>query len=459
MSNSVFGATGVFGGPSLFGAAELDPMFAASNPAPPSVFAASNPKVVGRVGRGKGKTRDAKDEFARKAALAWKAGRLSDARIHMKSYEKQAASTRNGFLRRALDHIPARLKGASNAKARFEAWVKQNYGKKLGAQTVIRDVDVDGGAVTITTSTVRPKKYSKRYKGRKPKAAKVIKAASQVAPPKQLHPGLDHKMVIRSRQSRSGGSMVARMRLGGPRVAGLLSLPPALRAARMSRMAGPVHRLRARRKAGMQRLPFRQALPKLAHLPRQEYREKRNQLLVDRTVEQVIERLRQDPNFINMSYEEKVAEAVPIANAADAELASVESEIGVAPPHPVEETEAIDEIMEETATASDWESEFSDEFPPLDDESFDLDFDAEMMADDEFSGVFGAFGAAEDVATRAEAAARAAVDAIEADVAATEATAEAAVEEAEEGSSTNMLLVGGGLIAAYFVAKHFGIIR
>jgi hypothetical protein len=132
---------------------------------------------------------------------------------------------------------------------------------------------------------------------------------------------------------------------------------------------------------------------------------------------------------------------MPLAEAVDSELAAVEQEIGVAPPTAAEESEAIEEIMEEGDMAADWEDE-------------------EFYLDDEYAGVFGHFGADDaSLTSRAEAAARAAVDAIEADVAATEATAEAAVAEEDADSTRTMLMVGGGLVVAYFAAKHFGFIR
>lgn len=396
-----------------------------------------NPRVVGRVGRGKGKTIDAKAEFAKKAAKAWEAGRLSDARIHMKSYEKQAASTEGGFIRKSQRHV------LSKNKNRYIAWVKANYGDKLGEGHKTYSVSASPFGAKITKTTTKKAKFSKRYKGAKP--GKVAAVAAQVAPSSAHTPGLDHARVVAQRRRTSRGGTVGRMMLGGPRVGSLLGLPPALRAARMAKMAGPVHRLRTRRKAGMASLPFKQALPQIAKLPRKEYRARRNQMLVDRTTEQVIERLQSDPEFINRPYEEKVAAAMPLAEAVDSELAAVEQEIGVAPPTAAEESEAIDEIMEEGDMAADWEGEYSDE---------------EFYLDDEYAGVFGHFGADDaSLTSRAEAAARAAVDAIEADVAATEATAEAAVAEEDEDSTRTMLMVGGGLVVAYFAAKHFGFIR
>lgn len=402
-----------------------------------------NPRVVGRVGRGKGKTIDAKEQLAKKAGQAWKAGRLSDARIHMKSYEKQAASTRGGFFRKAHRYV------LPHDKNPFEAWVKANYGDKLGAGHTKITTTKSPFGTKVTKTMTKKAKFSKRYKGAKKRPSrdpgKVAAIAAQVAPSSVYTPGLDHGRVVAQRRRASQGGTVSRMLLGGPRVASLLGLPPALRAARMAKMAGPVYRLRTRRKAGMASLPFKQALPQIARLPRKEYRARRNQMLVDRTTEQVLERLKSDPEFINQPYEEKVAAVMPLAESVDSELAAVEQEIGVAPPTAAEESEAIEEIMEEGDMAADWEGDYSDE---------------EFYLDDEYAGVFGSFGAADaSLTSRAEAAARAAVDAIEADVAATEATAEAAVAEEDDNNNRKMLMVGGGLVAAYFVAKYFGFIR
>jgi hypothetical protein len=139
-----------------------------------------NPRVVGRVGRGKGKTIDAKAEFAKKAAKAWEAGRLSDARIHMKSYEKQAASTEGGFIRKSQRHV------LSKNKNRYIAWVKANYGDKLGEGHKTYSVSASPFGAKITKTTTKKAKFSKRYKGAKP--GKVRWLRRRPTPPDLIMP-------------------------------------------------------------------------------------------------------------------------------------------------------------------------------------------------------------------------------------------------------------------------------
>ena len=518
MNNSVFGAPGVFGGPSIFGAHEMDPMFAASNPAHASVFgnmtvasgsgvpsvavgqatapapsgdadvetvsriftlhqkiqrlthdiqalqqrlssarsaerrgrimerilakrvrintlrekindlqARSNPKnkiaqVVGKVKFGGGRRSDARDMFAEKVVDAWKRGDFAAARKHMKSYDNQNG-TRLGLQTKARKHLNNPVR-----ESQFLDWVKRNYGVLGGEKTnkvlgIARSKNVSGGR----------RKFSAR------KIKKIAGAAVAAAPVSSLTPGLDHQNIVRNRLARFKGRKPPAALLGGPRVAMLLGLPAHLRADRLSQMAGPMQRVRQRRRGGMPFLPVRQAVPQLKGLPRDQYRVKRNQMLVDRTVEQVLERLKADPNFINMTYEEKVAAAVPLAQAVDSEIVAVEAASDIQPPLPQEEDFAIEEMAAEADAAANWE-----------DELFDEDFDF----DDDFAGVFGYFGADTDAVTRAEAAAQAAVDAIEADVAATAATAEAIVADEEEDQTKKYLMYAGAVLAAYWLLRR-----
>ena len=433
MNNSVFGAPGVFGGPSIFGAHELDPMFAASNPAHSSVF--SNPQmavkkprkkatVKGKVKLGGGRRTDARELFAEKAVDAWKKGDFAAARKHMKSYDNQKG-TRLGLQKKARQHLNNPVR-----ESQFLDWVKRNYGV-LGGEKTNRVLGIE-----------RSKAVSGRKKMPRSKLVKVAGAAAAAAPQSGLTPGFNHRQIVQGRLSRFGGQKRHAALLGGPRVAGLLKLPAHLRKERLSRMAGPMRRMRQRRKAGMAFLPVAQALPQMKGLPRDQYRVKRNQMLVDRTVEQVLEQLKADPNFINMTYEQKVAAAIPVAEAVDAEIMAVEAEADIQPPLPQEEEYAIAEMSAEADAAADWESELMDE---------DFDFDDDFDLDDEFAGVFGSFGADDTAASRTEAAATAAVDAIEADVAATEAAAVAMVEDEEGDRNKKYLMYAAAGLAAYWL--------
>lgn len=397
MNNSVFGAPGIFGGPSMFGATELDPMFAASNPAPAAVMrmAEHNPAVRGAVSRGKGGVKDMKELLIRKAVEAWKKGDKKAALIHMASYANQKASTKNGFKRRATEKDLWGTQGSR--KGIFLDWVDASWGKVTERETVT------GKVLGIEYSRKKLlKKTSKMPVGYKAKAKKIK----------------------------------AQARKAGTKVASTTALPFTQRKRKLSVTARPLVRFRDRRARGIRRYPIKPAVSAIARLSRPEYRLRRQEILVDRVVEAVLERQAADANFRRLPYEAKIQAVLPLAQAAEVELNAVEAEAGIEPGTPAEEAAEIEQM--------------------------DADFDAEMDADydedyyedeDEYAGVFGSVNGESAPASNVGAAAKAAVDAIEADAALVEADAGKAVEA---DNTKKMLMVGGAAVLAFILYKKFG---
>ena len=397
MNNSVFGAPGIFGGPSMFGAAELDPMFAASNPAPAAVMrmAEHNPAVRGAVSRGKGGVKDMKELLIRKAVEAWKKGDKKAALIHMASYANQKASTKNGFKRRAAEKDLWGTQGSR--KGIFLDWVDASWGKKPTGASPLE--------LLMKTST-----RVRKTEGYKAKAKEARAKAG----------------------ARKAGSWSRAM------------LPFPQRKRKLSVTARPLVRFRDRRARGIRRYPIKHAVSAIARLSRPEYRLRRQEILVDRVVEAVLERQAADANFRRLPYEAKIRAVLPLAQDAEAELNAAEAEAGVEPGTPDEEAAEIEQM--------------------------DADFDAEMDADyddddededeDEYAGVFGSVNGKSAPASNVGAAAKAAIDAIEADAALVEA--DAALVEADAGKAVEadntkkMLMVGGAAVLAFILYKKFG---
>ena len=416
MNNSVFGAPGIFGGPSMFGAAELDPMFAASNPAPAAVMrmAEHNPAVRGAVSRGKGGVKDMKELLIRKAVEAWKKGDKKAALIHMASYANQKASTKNGFKRRANKKDLWGTQGSR--KGSFLDWVDASWGKVTERETVT------GKVLGIEYSRKKLlKKTSKMPVGYKAKAKKG----------KTWQSAFMKKAVRKQALARKVGTKVA---------------IPFMQRKMIVVTAQPLVRFRDRRAQGIRRYPIKPAVSAIARLPRSEYRLRRQEILVDRVVEAVLERQAADANFRRLPYEAKIRAVLPLAQDAEVELNAAEAEAGVEPGTPDEEAAEIEQM--------------------------DADFDAEMDADyddddedddedeDEYAGVFGSVNGKSAPASNVGAAAKAAIDAIEADAALVEA--DAALVEADAGKAVEadntkkMLMVGGAAVLAFILYKKFG---
>ena len=439
MSNSAFGAPGVFGGPSMFGAHELDPMFAASNPAPAAVMqAASNPRVIRAVSRGKGKVKQVKKGLIEKSLAAWQTGDLNAARIHLASYSNQKSSTKNGAKRKAK-------KLTTGTDRKFIDWIDRNWGKVSKSKTVTRKI----AGVSVTRKRLgRTSKFPVGYKGPRKSAkssgkrVRRISAKSLLSPPQALR-----RLKLKSKLGRKK----ATARLSGPRLALFAALPAKKRKAKMSVVARPMHRFRLRRKKGVLRYPVQPAVQAIARLPRPEYRKRRQEILVDRTVEAVMERLMADPAFAELPYEAKVSAALPLAAAANAEIEAVESAESIQPATGAEAVAELQQMELDMAAELDAAGDYADEG----DEYYE---DDGYYEEDEFAGVFGAADVDLQPANSVEAAAKHAVEAVEADA----EVAEAEIEiEAEESSATlkKVALASVGLAAFYLFAKRQGYIR
>ena len=448
MSNSAFGAPGVFGGPSMFGAHELDPMFAASNPAPAAVMQAasnprviravsrgSNPRVIRAVSRGKGKVKQVKKGLIEKSLAAWQTGDLNAARIHLASYSNQKASTKNGAKRKAK-------KLTKGTDRKFIDWIDRNWGKVSKSKTVTRKI----AGVSVTRKRLgRTSKYAVGTRAQTKSSGKRVRRSSGMSV-------LTYEESMRRFKLKSKlGRKKATARLSGPRLALFAALPAKKRKAKMSVVARPMNRFRLRRKKGVLRYPVQPAVQAIARLPRPEYRKRRQEILVDRTVEAVMERLMADPAFAELPYEAKVSAALPLAAAANAEIEAVESAESIQPATGAEAVAELQQMELDMAAELDAAGDYADEG----DEYYE---DDGYYEEDEFAGVFGAADVDLQPANSVEAAAKDAVEAVEADA----EVAEAEIEiEAEESSATlkKVALASVGLAAFYLFAKRQGYIR
>ena len=424
--------------------------------------ARGNPLAVrGKVSFGGGRRQDARESLAVRAANSWKVGKLEDARVLMASYRNQNG-TKLGFKNKGTDAL------ISSRRGDFKSWVDRNWGKVSGTKVVRTGTQTRTARIGKTTIQQRNAVYGMKKTayavGRSGKRSKIVGRVPASADSDTHEASAKRKSAIRGKpkmrsrirqriQSRQSarttgstvGSMLAARRVSGGLVSGMIpelsgrrvsiisNMPLARRISALQKIASPLVRIKRRQVGGQPFLMVRQQIPAMKSLPRPEYRIRRQEVLVDKTTEAVLERLKADPNFANLSFEEKVAATTPLAQAAENEVAAVEVEAQIAPPTEAEEMEVIAEM----------DDIIGDEMDPAEYDYLD------EITEDTYEGVFGSFGSPdEDLGDRVEAAATAAVEAIEADIAIAEGEAEA--EIADEDASRKKMFMYVGLAALAF---------